>query len=258
MYGLEIKQNLLSMGENVSPGQLYPTLQKLTSLGALVYREEERSGANRTYYTITQKGKHLLLQNLMGLFQLIESLMMKKSEFAFRRARELLQLKPGMAILDLSIPYMDYAKLELAASVVPTGRYIMQTRNDVHTKLIFERISSGAISDTLTTLKGKEEVSSLPPKSVDAVLVFFTLHEHDTEWVISEMKRLLKPEGLGLIVDFVNIENHVMMDVIAQLIPGHSQLGIDVEKTERKLKEVGLRILQKTTEDWITFLQIKA
>ncbi|MHA2005182.1 MAG: hypothetical protein ACW960_13930 [Candidatus Thorarchaeota archaeon] len=84
------------------------------------------------------------------------------------------------------------------------------------------------------------------------------MHEDDTEWVISEIKRLLKPEGSGLIVDFVNIENHVMMDVITQLIPGHSQLGIDVEKTERKLKEVGLRILQKTTKDWITFLQIKA
>lgn len=258
MYGLEIKQNLISMGENVSPGQLYPALQKLTSFGALISKEEERLGANRTYYTITEKGKHLLLQNLIGLFQLIESLMMEKSEFVFRRARELLQLKPGLVILDLSIPYMDRAKLELAASVVPTGRYIMQTRNDVHAKLILERISSEEISDTLTMLKGKEDVFSLPPESVDIILVFFTLHEDDTEWTISEMKRLLKPEGLGLIVDFVNIESHVMMDVIAQLIPGHSQLGIDVEKIEKKLEGIGLTILQKTTEDWITFLKIKA
>jgi DNA-binding PadR family transcriptional regulator len=63
VYGLELIEELESHGYYVSPGTMYPILKKLEQSGLLVSEPVNVGGKIRKYYSITEKGKDVLLES---------------------------------------------------------------------------------------------------------------------------------------------------------------------------------------------------
>ncbi|AGL03462.1 PadR family transcriptional regulator [Desulfoscipio gibsoniae] len=63
VYGLELIEELESHGYHVSPGTMYPILQKLEQSGLLVSEKVNVEGKIRKYYSITEEGNNVLLES---------------------------------------------------------------------------------------------------------------------------------------------------------------------------------------------------
>ncbi|MFZ5649305.1 MAG: PadR family transcriptional regulator [Bacillota bacterium] len=60
VYGLELMEELESHGYPVSPGTMYPILNKLEQSGLLVSEKVNAEGKIRKYYSITNAGSEVL------------------------------------------------------------------------------------------------------------------------------------------------------------------------------------------------------
>jgi PadR family transcriptional regulator PadR len=60
IYGLEMIQELVRHGYDISPGTLYPILHGLEKAGVLTSEKQAVNGKIRRYYTITDAGREAL------------------------------------------------------------------------------------------------------------------------------------------------------------------------------------------------------
>ncbi|MBD3227447.1 MAG: hypothetical protein GF329_04590 [Candidatus Lokiarchaeota archaeon] len=106
MYGVEIIRILKLWGEDLGPGKLYPALKNLEEMGALTSRKDNSFGTIRKYYSVTEEGKNILLQNLVAFFAVGELLLLDKYGYLLDEIPKYLTLKPGISIVDFSIPVL--------------------------------------------------------------------------------------------------------------------------------------------------------
>lgn len=59
-YGMAILKEMREVGFELSPGTLYPTLEKLRREGDITWRKQVVSGRVRKYYRLTPKGRQEL------------------------------------------------------------------------------------------------------------------------------------------------------------------------------------------------------
>ncbi len=248
MYGLQIQRTFKFFGEKVGPGQLYPALAKLEKLGAIKVREEERTGANRKFYTTTDEGKMILLRNAIGYFAVMESIAMEKFASILDELPKLVNIKLGTIILDFSHAYLEKIYSKLAPLTAPIGRYFITIRDKFAMKIYKERLNNKGLQDLISIFELQENKIPLPDKSVDVCIVCFTLHEDGTDWIISEINRLLKKSGKGIIIDMVSLNGHIVEEIMTNFIPNHSRIGIDKDILFPLLKQNNLNISYQKEE----------
>jgi len=71
IYGVEITEELLRHGYELSPGTLYPILRQLYEAGYLLRKEEVVAGKQRKNFWITASGKRVLAEAREKLQELV-------------------------------------------------------------------------------------------------------------------------------------------------------------------------------------------
>ncbi|MEN1970074.1 PadR family transcriptional regulator [Lentibacillus sp. N15] len=71
VYGAFMMEELAGHGYEVSPGTIYPTLNRLEQSGYLEKEERLEGGKIRKYYTITDKGKEALEEAKLKIKELM-------------------------------------------------------------------------------------------------------------------------------------------------------------------------------------------
>jgi PadR family transcriptional regulator PadR len=74
VYGLWLIEELDEHGYRVSPGTLYPLLHSLEKSGTLKSYNKVFGGKIRKYYSITPKGRRLLLKTKRQLAELVDEI----------------------------------------------------------------------------------------------------------------------------------------------------------------------------------------
>jgi DNA-binding PadR family transcriptional regulator len=256
MYGMEIQRRLRFQGIKVSAGQLYPALKRMEERQWVISREERRVGADRVYYTISSEGKETLVHNTLDLIRFFESIIDEAVYPIYSKAAKRLGIGPGTVIIDFSNPSVESLRTELSALTAPGGRYYISSRDKEQMNILKEWVEYEKLHDTITILEESGYTVALPDKSVDVALVIFTLHEDDTEWILSEINRVLKPSGRCLIVDIEAREKDHFREVFyAQVMPGHSRSGIDMDVLLPMLEEKNLKITEEHYEKGLIMLR---
>ena len=75
IFGVEITHELARHGYTISPGTLYPTLNKLEKEGYLECKSQLVKGRVRKYYRATEKGKIMLKQSKLKIKELVTEVM---------------------------------------------------------------------------------------------------------------------------------------------------------------------------------------
>lgn len=258
MYGMEIQRRLRFQGVKVSAAQLYPALKRMEERQWVISREESRIGADRVYYTISSEGKETLIHNTMNLIRFFESIIDEAVYPIYRGAAKELGIGPGTVIVDFSNPSIESLRIELATLTAPGGRYYISSRDDEQTNILKEWVEYEKLQDTITILEESGHTVAVPDRSVDVALVIFTLHEDDTEWILSEVNRILKPSGYCLIVDIEARDKEHFREVFyAQAVPGHSRSGIDMGILLPLLEEKNLKITKQHIEKGLILLTVQ-
>ncbi|MHA2271277.1 MAG: helix-turn-helix transcriptional regulator [Candidatus Hodarchaeales archaeon] len=258
MYGLEIKEHLAIKGYPVSTGQLYPGLLRLEEFEALSSREEERVGANRKFYKTTDIGKQYVLEYTEKLSLLFLDLFTEKLAFVANDIQYLVEFRPGTIVADLSWLHIEGIVTTLAELVSPTGRWFIPSPDKKATKIIKQRVEHYGLHDTATIVELSNDMISLPDQSVDIALALFTLHEDETDWIVKEMARILKPRGKGVIVDMIPPkEENVFLDLLIAFLPRHSEFGLNVAKLKQLLDNNKLSIHQEKEEKGLIYLVVE-
>ena len=255
MYGLQIKNFLKRLGEDVSPGQLYPTLDKLKKMKFLKIREEIKKGANRKYYSITEKGKMLMYRNFISLFALVELTAIEKFSFIFEEVLEMVPINAGSIVVDFTNPVINQGRIKFAPLTAPTGRYFAVNTAKFAKDLLSLWLVDEGLQEIVTIINPENSSISLPDQSVDVALVFFQLHEDRTEWILKEIRRVLKPDGKALIIDVEDLKGHIIEQVLVAFMPDHSRMGINKEIFYPLLKNNQLDVVfEKKKQGYIYFI----
>ncbi|MFX0103803.1 MAG: helix-turn-helix transcriptional regulator [Candidatus Hodarchaeota archaeon] len=254
MYGLDIQQALNLIGETTSPGQLYPALQKLEDLGAVECEEKEQKGSNPKYYTITDRGKQIFLHNMLPIIFVMDSIAQEKFKDIPQRVKELGNFKQGDIIVDFS--NWRQLSMYIAPIVAPTGRVFITAKNERHKKMLEDYLEFEKVDDYISVVISTR--SSIPPQSVDLVIAAFILHEDGTDWIIKEIKRLLKPKGCAILIDQTSLNGHFLEQFFASIVPNHSKVGIVIRDISLKLEKNGLKITsQEETKEKLVYLVVE-
>lgn len=258
MYGMEIQRRLRFQGMKVSAAQLYPALKRMEERQWVISREERRVGADRVYYTISSEGKETLVHNTLDLIHFFESIIDEAIYPIYRKAAKGLDIDPGTVIVDFSNPSIESLRIELSALTAPGGRYYISSRDREQMNILKEWVEYEKLHDTITIMEESGYAFAVPDKSVDVALVIFTLHEDDTEWILSEVHRILKPSGRCLIVDVEARDKEHFREVFyAQVLPDHSRSGIDMEVLLPLLEEKSLKITEQHFEKGLIMLRVQ-
>jgi DNA-binding PadR family transcriptional regulator len=74
VYGVWLMNELARHGYNISPGTMYPILHEMEKDGYLMCEEELVEGKIRKYYSLTKKGKTMLIQSREMAQELLKEL----------------------------------------------------------------------------------------------------------------------------------------------------------------------------------------
>jgi DNA-binding PadR family transcriptional regulator len=258
MYGLEIQRRLKVMGISVGVGQLYPELNYLVEQKALISREEKNN--SRKFYHTSEKGKELVKYYMADIFIFFENIIEERLTFLLDEFNKLITIKSGMVGCDLSrIPYETVLR-EIAGKTSPTGRLFLLSPHKEMTNLFNNRIEYYNIENVASVLEYEKDSKIIPlnPQSIDFAILTFTLHEDDTEWLITEMARILKPTGRGIIIDSIEApQENIIIEILLEFLPDHSKTGIILEECRELFNMKQLEILEERIVDHFVFWLVK-
>jgi len=240
-YGLEIQRRLRFEGKNVRPGQLYPALRRLEEQEYISSREETRVGANRIYYTITEQGKHAIVDNLMEYLYIFRHISLDYLHPYLEEIVERANLKPGETVLDVSSLLMEKLRQKTIEETSPDGRYMLVNTNPEFDSLLTEWIKSEELDSV--ELLDKKRVDTFPDGTVDVVLLLFNIFELNMEWSFSTAIRVLRTGGRLVVCDIMAREEDTIRDDLYKVyMPNHSKSGLpnnlDLVMAERGMKNV--------------------
>ncbi|MFX1513886.1 MAG: helix-turn-helix transcriptional regulator [Promethearchaeota archaeon] len=262
MYGLELLNSLRLNGYSIGTGQLYPALSKLEEKGLISSREEIRKGANRRFFQATELGRILVTNYLIDFLNLFSELQAEKLSFVPKDVYRLIEISPGITCADFSIrrTVRQFVPIvEISREIGQNGQVFLSSTNKEYTNLYNERIEIHKLQNIAKVLEVNQGEIALPDNSVDLAICVFTLYMNDTDWIIPEMARVLKPTGTGLVVDMLEIEGEIdarfaLIDLIIDLSPQISKIGINLLEVENLLNENGLFINEKQENRGIIYL----
>lgn len=223
--GLEIQRRLRFEGKNVRPGQLYPALRRLEEQGYISSREETRVGANRIYHTITEQGKHAVVDNLMEYLYIFRHISLDYLHPYLEENVEKTNLQPGETVLDVSSLLMEKLRRKTIEKTSPDGRYMLVNTNPEFSDLVTDWIKSEELDSV--ELLDKKQVEAFPEGTVDVVLLLFNVFELNMEWSFSTSIRVLRTGGRLVVCDILAREEDTIRDDLYKVyMPNHSKSGL--------------------------------
>jgi DNA-binding PadR family transcriptional regulator len=254
MYGLEIIKHLRIRAYDVGTNQLYPALKRLESLAAVESRKEERVGTTRIYYRITPKGKQLMMQQLMGLIDLFQEILLDKLDFMGDYCGEILHITPGMHVLDISKDYYDAFVHAIVQQILPDGIYYIVAKGEEKQNLYQDRVEifhfEPVVKPIIPNQKG---ILSIPESSIDIIVAFFTIRTPATFSSLTELKRVLKPNGKGVIIDWPMAKSDVRNNMITSILP--EKRGVDSAEICDMLHRDGFSTIIHTEKEGIAVIE---
>ena len=74
IFGSWMLEELREHGYSIGPGTLYPILHSMESDGLLTREDRNVEGKIRKYYSITEKGKHILIEAQKKAYELFKEI----------------------------------------------------------------------------------------------------------------------------------------------------------------------------------------
>ena len=255
LYGQEIVEILGYKHhdeEKIRSGQLYPALRKLEKGGFVESEEKKIENIKHVIYKISEKGANEIQRKFTIFFHLMEVTIGKYLETLLEDLNNKIDFSDKFCV-DLSNRFLDPVTLKLAEFVKPDGRYIV--REDSYfdaelSELLKKRIQTFNHQHCIS-IKNREDLTK---QNVDVAIVVFTLHESDSEWILPKIKEILRPDGFGIIIDLVSLENHIIERIVSNYLSNHRTIGINVEETKEKLTRSGFTITDEFIIDGIVTL----
>ena len=240
-YGLEIQRRLRYQGKNVGPGQLYPALRKLESREFITSREVQRVGADRIYYSITEKGKQTVVDNLLEVLFMMRYLSIDYLNPYLAEAVKKAEIEPGSTILDLSSPVMEKIRMKTTELHKPDGQYLLVNTSAVFTDMLSEWVRSEELEGVKVI--GKKAVESLADESIDVVLSLFNITEFNINWTVDQAIRVLRVGGKLVVCDIAAREEDTIRDDLYKVyLPLHGKSGIEKDM-DKQLAKRGMKSL---------------
>ena len=240
-YGLEIQRRLRYQGKNVGPGQLYPALRKLESLEFITSREVARVGADRIYYSITEKGKQVVFNSFLEILFAMRYISIDYLNPYLAEAVKKAEIKPGSTILDLSSPVMEKIRMKTTELHKPDGEYLLVNTTPVYKDMLSEWVRSEELERVKVI--DQDEVEVLAEESVDVVLALFNITELNLNWTIDQAIRVLKIGGILVVCDVAAREEDTIRDDLYRVyLPLHGKSGIENDM-DKELAKRGMKPL---------------
>jgi DNA-binding PadR family transcriptional regulator len=238
---LEIQRRLRYQGKSAGAGQLYPALRKLESREFITSREAQRVGADRIYYSITEKGKQTVVDNLLEILFVMRYLSIDYLNPYLAEAVEKAEIKQGSTILDLSSPVMEKIRMRTTKLHKPDGKYLLVNTSPVFSELLSEWVRSEELEGVKVI--DKDTVVDLEDESVDVVLALFNITEFNLNWTIDQAIRVLRKDGKLVICDIAaREEDTIRDDLYKAYLPMHGKSGIEKD-TNKDLAKRGMKPL---------------
>ena len=240
-YGLEIQRRLRYQGKNVGPGQLYPALRKLEAHEFITSKEVPRVGADRIYYSITEKGKQVVVDNFLELLYMMRYLSIDYLNPYLAEAVKKAEIKPSSTILDLSSPVMEKIRMKTTELHKPNGKYLLVNTSPVFTEALSEWVRVEGLEGV--EVIEEKTVEHLDAESVDVVLALFNITEINLNWTVDQAIRVLKIGGKLVICDIAAREEDTVRDDLYKVyMPLHGKSGIENDM-DKELAKRGMKRL---------------
>lgn len=148
-----------------------------------------------------------------------------------------LGLKPGQSVADVGAGTGAYME-GIAQILGDTGRYYGVDISPAFIGHMRDRAVHAGLGN-VTLIVGRDDDATLPPASVDMILVVNTYHHFsDVEPMLASLHRALKPGGQLVIVEFDRVEG-----VSRQWILDHIRAGKATFRTE--IEAAGFRLIEE-------------
>lgn len=249
MYGLEIKNNLESRQISVNSSQLYPLLKKFSNLGLLTSHKEDRADtADRIFYKTSPKGQKVLFNYFRDILGLFFEGYSNLVGFIGDEIHKLVDLNvPGIIIADLSYDIIESVLVKIVPNQDITAQYFIVCESEEKKNIVDYRVKYNKLDEIVKTYTFNQKRSILPDASVDVVLLLFTLHELETDYILSEAKRILKPNGSIVLADNLikSVNENFLFDAILQVFPSRFTEDDYFTHLYKLLEENHLRITKQ-------------
>ena len=182
-------------------------------------------GANRIYYTITEQGKHAVVDNLMEYLYIFRHISLDYLHPYMEEVVKKTKLQPGETVLDVSSLLMEKLRRKTIEQTSPDGRYMLVNTNPEFDNLLTEWIKSEELDSV--ELLDKKQVDAFPNGGVDVVLLLFNVFELNMDWSFSTAFRLLRTGGRLVVCDIMAREEDTIRDDLYKIyMPNHSKSGL--------------------------------
>ena len=117
--------------------------------------------------------------------------------------------------------------------------------------------------DNIFPLKIMEKKTDIPTNSMDYAFCFFSLHAEGYDWIIPEMSRVLRTDGIGIILEINAPEgdypflSFLLEFVTPYLQPAHTRIGIPFHELEQILTSQGFQIMNNYSTPEINYFFIQ-
>ncbi len=251
-YGNEILNDLnMKFGEgSISSGKLYPALQKLEKKGYIKrtpipkedHRDKGTRGVERVYFTITSSGiKELENATTYSINSLFHGMMNRLQMEVAERVFEILSGSMGASFKCGIIKHDQEKNLEMIFSR-------MDQFNDVDLYFLVIPCMHSAVHvehgrssmENFSYLPSKIDDIPLKDGYLDVLCATMLFHDLD-DWdpLLKEVKRVLRPGGIFVVVDFARFESYIMEAMMQHFHKARCEeeklLGLRAEELEEAL-----------------------
>jgi ubiquinone/menaquinone biosynthesis C-methylase UbiE len=216
-------------------------LRKLESRGFITSREVQRIGADRIYYSITEKGKQTVVDNFLEILFMMRYLSIDYLNPYLAEAVKKAEIEPGSTILDLSSPVMEKIRMKTTELHKPDGHYLLVNTSPVFTDMLSEWVRSEKLEGVRVI--DKKAVEGLSDESIDVVLSLFNITEFNHNWTVDQAIRVLRVGGKLVVCDIAAREEDTIRDDLYKIyLPLHGKSGIEKDM-DKQLTKRGMKSL---------------
>ncbi len=201
MYGLEIQKHLKIRGYPIATTQLYSALNNLERIEALKVNVVLRAGASRKYYIATEIGKKLVMDFFVNFLILFQERIWEKFNPFLEDICSKLNGVEGKEIVDFSEFYSDQMFETLISPLAIHNQYNIICESAEVKNAYEDQMKLFDNKDNIFPLKIMEKKTDIPTNSMDYAFCFFSLHAEGYDWIIPEMSRVLRTDGIGIILE---------------------------------------------------------
>jgi len=242
MYGLELMKILKARGkEKLSPGLLYPTLNRLEEKGLLESREEKRkgAGATRKIYRTTAHGEDAIFKGVGPVTDFVDFLLWEESAELREDIYQGCGFREGQIDVDFSNNLEDLIAIDIGHYVGPFGKVFFHVKDPEQVAILQNHINAHNLENIVFPLDAST-TDLLKPSSADIVTNIMSLHEEPTPLTsIKAMRDVVKEKGRVVVADLHKID-HIFATLLQRLAPHHRSMGLSEEDLMEWFDKAGL------------------